>query len=266
MIPNPNPPNNEPDSEHNPGTRSAKSRKSHNEMSFFEHLGELRKRILYSALFIFVFFMASWTFVDKIYQWISHPLIQFLPKGQKLAFTGLTDPFMMYIKLSFISGLFLAAPFIFYQLWLFISPALNQKEKRYVFPFVFFTTFFFVLGGAFGYYFIFPWACKFFLGVGKDFLAIITINEYLSLVFRILIGIAVIFELPVLVFLLAKLGILTASFLIKYFKYAVVLIFIIAAVITPTPDIITQTLFAAPMMVLYLLSILIAKIVGRKKE
>lgn len=245
--------------------KNDKSESPQNEMSFFQHLGELRKRILISVGFILVFFLVSWAFVDKVYYWLSLPLLKF-PEIEKLAFTTLTEPFMMYIKLSFISGLFIASPFVFHQLWLFLSPALYKKEKRMVFPFVFFTTFFFAAGGAFGYYFVFPWACKFFLEVGKDFHAIITISEYFSLAFRVLIGIAVIFELPVLVFLLAKMGILTHRFLIKHFKYAVVIIFIIAAVITPTPDIITQSLFAGPMILLYLLSILIARVVGGKEN
>lgn len=241
-------------------------KKNHNEMSFFEHLGELRKRLLYSALFVLMFFMGAWPFVDSIYLWLAKPLIQFLPPGETLAYTSLTDPFMMYVKISFISGLFAASPFIFYQLWKFISPALYQKEKRLVFPFVFFTTFFFILGGAFGYYYIFPWACRFFLDVGKNFKAIITISEYFDLVIRVLLGIAVVFELPVLVFLLAKFGLVTARLLVKYSKYAIVVIFIIAAIITPTPDIITQSLFALPMIGLYILSIGIAWVFGKKED
>lgn len=233
-------------------------------MAFFQHLGELRKRIFYALGFIMVFFMVSWAFVEKIYTWLAQPVLQFMPEGQKLAYTALTEPFMMYIKLSFISGLFLASPFVFHQLWLFITPALYKKEKKWVFPFVFFTTFFFLLGGAFGYYYVFPWACKFFLEIGEEFHAIITISEYFTLAFRVLLGIAVVFELPVLAFLLAKIGVLSARFLIKYFKYAVVLIFVLAAIITPTPDIVTQSMFAIPMLVLYLLSILIAKIAAPK--
>lgn len=236
------------------------------EMTFFQHLGELRKRVFYAMGFILVFFMVSWAFVNKIYIWLAQPVLKFLPEGEKLAFTALTEPFMMYIKLAFISGLFLASPFVFHQFWLFISPALYKKEKKLVFPFVFFTTFFFMLGGAFGYYYIFPWACKFFLKIGEDFHAIITISEYFTLAFRVLLGIALVFEMPILTFLLAKIGILSARFLIKYFKYAVVLIFFIAAIITPTPDMITQSLFAFPMLVLYLLSILIAKIAAPKDK
>ena len=241
-------------------------KKNSNEMSFFEHLGELRKRIILSLIFVLIFFLISWNFVQELYEWLSVPIIKYLPEGEKLAFTALAEPFMMYIKIAFISSLFLSSPFIFYQLWLFISPALYRKEKKYVFPFVFFTTFFFFLGGAFGYYFVFPWACRFFLEIGENFKAIITINEYFSLTFRVLIGISLIFELPVLVFLLARLGLVTDKFLLKYFKYAIVLIFIIAAVITPTPDIITQSLFAFPMIGLYFLSVLIAKIFAPKKR
>ena len=242
------------------------TRKKANEMSFFEHLGELRKRIVWSLVFVLVFFIASWSVVGRLYHWLSLPVLKFLPPGPtgeaKLAYTSLAEPFMMYIKVAFISSLFTASPFIFHQLWLFISPALFAKEKKWVIPFVFATTFFFVLGGAFGYFVVFPLACKFFLNVGKDFTAIITINDYFSLAFRVLFGIAAIFELPVLVFLLARLRIVSARFLLRYFKHAIVVIFVLAAVITPTPDMVTQTLFAAPMILLYLLSILIARLVN----
>jgi sec-independent protein translocase protein TatC len=241
-------------------------KKKANEMSFFQHLGELRKRILYSIVFILVFFIGSWFFVDEIYNILSKPVLRFMPEGEKLAFTALTEPFMMYIKLAFITGIFVGSPFVFHQLWLFISPGLYFKEKKMVFPFVFFTTVFFVAGGAFGYFVVFPFACKFFLEIGQDFKAILTIDKYFSLAFRVLFGISVVFLMPVLSFLLAKLRIISARFLLKYFKYAVVLIFIIAAIITPTPDMITQSIFAIPMLLLYLLSILIAKIVGPKSE
>jgi sec-independent protein translocase protein TatC len=248
------------------------AKKRTDEMSFFEHLGELRKRIVWSLAIVFVFFLASWSLVGRLYHWLSLPVLKFLPPGPdgqaKLAFTSLSEPFMMYVKVAFISSLFAASPFIFHQLWLFISPALFPREKRWVFPFVLSTTLFFLLGGAFGYFIVFPLACKFFLNIGRDFTAIITIEDYFALAFRVLFGIAALFELPVLVFLLAKLRIVSARFLVRYFKYAVVAIFVLAAVITPTPDMITQTLFAVPMILLYLLSILIARLVnpGEKEE
>ena len=233
-------------------------------MTFLEHLGELRKRILYSLLFIGVFFLVSWFFVKHTFNWLSLPVTKLLPAGEKLAFTSLTDPFMMYIKVAFISGIFVSCPLVFHQLWLFISPGLFKKEKKYVFPFVFFSSIFFIGGGLFGYYVVFPMAVKFFLEMGKDFQAILTVDKYFSLILRVLIGIGVVFELPVLSFLLAKMGVLNEMFLIKYFKYAIVLIFIIAAIITPTPDVITQSMFAIPMILLYLLSILIVKMARPK--
>jgi sec-independent protein translocase protein TatC len=239
-------------------------KRKNDEMTFLEHLGELRKRILYSLLFIGLCFGVSWIFVKDTFNWLSKPVITLLPAGEKLAYTSLTDPFMMYIKVAFISGIFIASPLVFHQLWLFISPGLYKKEKKYVFPFVFFSSLFFIGGGLFGYYIVFPMAVKFFLEMGKDFNAILTVDRYFTLIFRVLIGIGVVFELPILSFLLAKLGILNEKFLIKYFKYAIVIIFIIAAIITPTPDVITQSMFAIPMILLYLLSILIVKIARPK--
>ncbi len=238
----------------------------HDAMSFFQHLGELRKRIFYSFLIILVFFVGAWPFKEYIYAWLAEPLRTFLPEGQNLAYTSLTEPFMMYIKLSFLAALFAGAPFVFHQLWLFISPALYKKEKSLVVPFVFFSTLFFFIGGAFGYYFVFPFACKFFLEMGQAFTAIITVRQYFDLIIWVLLGISFTFEMPVLTFLLAKLGLVTSGFLIKYFRYALVLIVILAAIITPTPDIATQMMFAIPMTLLYLLSIGIAKVVQPKDE
>jgi len=236
-----------------------------NEMTFFEHLGELRKRLLFSVLYILVFFLLAWSVVDRIYLWLARPILRFLPAGQKLVFTSLAEPFMMYIKVSFIAGLFAASPFIFHQLWLFIAPALFPKERRLVLPFVFFTTLFFLAGGAFGYTLVFPAACRFFLGLGQGFTPMITIQEYFSLAFQVLFGIAIIFELPVLIFLLARFGLVTSRFLLRHFKYALVGIFVVAAVITPTPDVVTQSLFALPMLFLYVLGIGIAALVERRK-
>ncbi len=236
-----------------------------NEMTFFEHLGELRKRLLFSVLYILIFFLLAWSVVDRIYRWLSLPITRLLPPGQHLVFTSLAEPFMMYVKVAFIAGLFAASPFIFHQLWLFIAPALFPRERRLVLPFVFFTTLFFLLGGAFGYYLVFPAACRFFLGIGQDFTPMITIQDYFSLAFQVLLGIAVIFELPVLIFLLARFGLVTSRFLLRHFKYAVIAIFVLAAVITPTPDVVTQSMFALPMVLLYLLGIGIAALVERRK-
>jgi sec-independent protein translocase protein TatC len=172
----------------------------------------------------------------------------------------------MYIKVSFLASLFLSSPFIFYQLWMFVAPGLYRKEKKYVVPFVVFTTIFFSAGAVFGYFVVFPFACRFFLSMGSEFQAVITIDDYFSLALRVLLGIALVFELPTLTFFLSRMGILTARWMVKNFKYAVLLVFVIAAIITPTPDWMTQSIIAFPMLALYGLSILIALIFGRKEK
>ncbi len=243
-----------------------KERKSPNEMSFFEHLAELRKRLFYSFIALISAFGVSWNFSKDIYNFLARPVLKFLPEGEKLAFTSIVDPFMMYLKVSFLAGIFIASPFIFLQLWLFISPGLYPHERKYIIPFVLFTTIFFISGGAFGYYILFPIACKFFLSLGSDFKPVITIRQYFDLIIKILIGSGIVFEIPTVTFLLARLGIVTPRFLIKNLGIAVIVIFIIAAVITPTGDMITQTIMAIPMLALYVLSILIAFIFQRREK
>jgi len=236
------------------------------QMSFLEHLDELRQRLFMSALAVAVAFAACWVYAKELFAFLARPVTQFLPEGQKLAFTTLPSAFLLYMKVAFLAGIFAASPFVIYQLWRFISPGLYPNEKKYALPFVFFSSAFFIGGGAFGYYFLFPVACRFFLEMGKDFQAIITIDQYFSLISKTLLWVGAIFELPILVFFLARFGILTHTFLLKNFKYAFLLIFLVAAIITPTPDIITQSLFAAPLFVLYLLSVLVAWVFGKKRE
>jgi sec-independent protein translocase protein TatC len=172
---------------------------------------------------------------------------------------------MLYLKTAFMASIFFTAPFIFLQVWYFVAPGLYQKEKKYVVPFVVLTTVFFGIGAVFGYFVVFPFACRFFLGMGKDFQPVIKVDEYFGFALKVLLGIAATFETPTLVYLLSKMGILTAKWMIKNFKYAVLVIFIVAAVITPTPDWVTQSIVAIPMLALYGISILIALLVGRGK-
>jgi sec-independent protein translocase protein TatC len=235
-------------------------------MTFLEHLEDLRKRLFYAVLALFIGFVPGWIFAKDIYKILARPVTQYLPAGTKLAFTGLTAPFMLYMKVAFLASLFVMSPFVFLQLWYFIAPGLYQKEKKYVVPFVLMTTFFFALGAVFGYFIVFPWACRFFLQLGRDFQPVIKVDEYFGFALRVLLGIAVVFELPTLIFFLAKMGLVTARWMIRNFKYAVLVVFVIAAVITPTPDAITQSIVAVPMLALYGLSILIALAVGRGKE
>ena len=246
--------------------RLGKGRKSPDEMTFLEHLEDLRKRLFYSFVALFVGFVPGWIFSKQLYAILARPVTLYLPEGTKLAFTTLTAPFMLYMKVAFLASLFFMSPFVFLQLWYFVAPGLYQKEKKYVVPFVLMTTFFFSLGALFAYFIVFPWACRFFLTLGRDFQPVITVDQYFGFALKVILGIALIFELPTLVFFLAKMGLVTARWMIKNFKYAVLLVFVIAAVITPTPDVITQSIVAIPMLVLYGFSILIALVVGRGKE
>jgi len=243
-----------------------KGNKLPDEMTFLEHLEDLRKRIFYSFLALIIAVIPAWFFHKDIYNILARPVTQYLPEGDKLAFIKLTEPFMLYIKVSLLTAILFTSPFLFLQFWYFVAPGLYRKEKKYVIPFVLFSSFFFILGALFGYFIVFPWACRFFLGMGADFQAVITVGEYFSLAFRVLLGIALVFELPTLVFFLSRMGIITARWMVKNFKYAVLFIFIIAAIITPTPDMVTQSIIAIPMLGLYGLSILIALIFGKKRE
>jgi sec-independent protein translocase protein TatC len=227
-------------------------------MSFFEHLEELRKRLVVSIITIFVTFLLSWAWAPEIFEFLARPIRRVLPPGQNLSYTTLTEPFLMYFRVALLAGTLLASPILIWQVWLFISPALYRREKRWVWPFVIFGVLFFLSGCAFAYYEAFPLVVGFLIGVGKPFQAVITINEYVGMATKLILGLGLCFEMPILVFFLARLGIVSERWLLSKFKYAVLIIFIIAAVITPTPDIATQCVFALPMIALYLLGILIA--------
>lgn len=235
-------------------------------MTFLEHLEELRKRIVYSASAISVAFLACWNFAPRIFQLLEVPLTQFFPKGEKLAYTRLTAPFFLYMKVAFFAAIFVASPIILWQVWLFVSPGLYKRERRYAGPFILFATLFFVGGGYFGYKTVFPMACRFFLDIGHDFHQVITVDEYFSLASKMILGMGLVFETPVLILLLARIGIVTPKFLMQKFKYAVVIIFIIAAIITPTPDMVTQAALAIPMILLYLLGVGVAFLFAKKPE
>jgi sec-independent protein translocase protein TatC len=237
-------------------------------MSFLQHLEELRKRLLISILAIAGGFFASWYYAERIFAIIQKPVVQFLPPGdQKLAYTKLTEPFFLYMKVAFFAGLFLASPIVILQIWLFISPGLYKRERRYAAPFIIFATLFFVAGGWFGYQYMLPSACKFFVDTGAEqFKQMIKVDEYFSFASTVILAAGLVFETPILIFFLARLGIVTPAFLIQKLKYAVVLAFIISAILTPTPDMVTQTFLAVPMILLYLLGIGIAVLFGKRHE
>ncbi|HEV8435304.1 MAG TPA: twin-arginine translocase subunit TatC [Thermoanaerobaculia bacterium] len=235
-------------------------------MSFLEHLEELRKRLIISFIAIFVAFLLCWNWAEKIYGYLQQPLVKVLPPGDKLAYTRLTAPFFLYMKVAFFAGLFLAAPVILLQLWLFISPGLYKRERRYAAPFILFASLFFLVGGYFGFSFILPGTCKFFVETGRQFKQMITIDDYFSFASMIVLASGAIFETPILIFFLARLGIVTPAFLMQKSKYAIVLSFIIAAIVTPTPDMVTQTALAVPMIALYFLGVGVAYLFGKKHD
>jgi sec-independent protein translocase protein TatC len=235
-------------------------------MTLLDHLDELRRRLFASVIAIFIAFIGCWYFSPTIFHWLQKPILDVLPAGDQLAFTDLAGPFMLYIKVALLSALFVASPFLLLQLWLFLRPGLYQRERRLAVPFVVFTSLFFLAGGLFGYVVAFPMVVNFLLGVGEDFKQVVTIQAYFSMMSKILLGLGLVFEMPMLMFFLARLGVVTAMQLLKGFRWAVLGIFVTAAIITPTPDIATQTVFAVPMILLYLLGVVVAAIFGRRRD
>jgi len=234
-------------------------------MGFLDHLDELRSRVLKSVAALAIAFALALTQAKAVLAFLLAPIQPYLG-GAKPVFIDLTEPFLLYMKVGFLVAIFAASPFLIYQVWAFISPGLYARERRYAVPFILFATIFFVLGGAFGYYFGFPVAARFLLKVAEDFQPALRISSLFSFESKIILGMALVFELPTVIYLLARLGLVTPGFLWRNFKYAVLIIFIIAAVITPTPDIVTQCLFAGPMIGLYLLGILVAHLFGRSRS
>ena len=235
-------------------------------MTFLDHLEELRKRLVVSLIAITVGFFACWAFAEKIFAYLQAPLSAFLAPGDKLAYTRLTAPFFLYMKVAFFTGLFVASPVVLLQLWLFISPGLYRRERRLAAPFIIFGTLFFILGGYFGYRFLLPATCSFFVETGKEFKQMVTVDDYFSFASTIILACGLVFETPILIFFLARLGIVTPAFLMQKFKYAVVLSFVVAAVVTPTPDMVTQSALAIPMILLYLIGVAVAWAFGKKVE
>lgn len=238
-------------------------------MGFLEHLEEFRKRIIWSIVYIAAGFSVCYWWHDQIFSWMQAPIVFALKNHNlptNLVYTNPTDPFNMYLKISLIMGIFVASPFVLYQVWAFIAPGLYKNERRYVAPFMFSTVGLFVAGGYFAYKMVYPAALDFLIDYSKQFTPMITINEYTTLFMTIVLGLGVVFEMPILVFFLSLFGILSAGFMWKNFRYSILIIFIIAAIITPTTDIMNMCIFAAPMIVLYLGSIGVAYFVHPKQR
>ena len=244
-------------------------------MSFLEHLDELRKRLIYSVYALLAGCAVAFFFAGRIQEFIFVPLYETLKAapaaagaaGEGFIYTRGFEPFMLTMKVGALAGLMLASPLIIYQLWLFIAPGLYSHEKKFAIPFVLFSTIFFVLGAAFSHYVAFPWTWLFFLGWQTPYMRFLpNIGDAFSLYVKMLLGFGLIFQMPTIVFFLARMQMVTARFLARNTKYAVLIIFIVAAVISPGTDVVSQALMAGPMLGLYAISILIAWLVAPRKK
>jgi sec-independent protein translocase protein TatC len=236
-------------------------------MSFLEHLDELRKRIVQSLLGVAIGVGLGFFFINPIVNFILTPTWRVLPQGSRMIYTQPGEAFGLYVQIGLIVGVVLATPWIMYQVWLFIAPGLYANEKKFAVPFVLMSTIGFVGGAAFNHYIVFPFMMSFFASFNTaDLIFMPRLEDVFDLYSKMLIGMGLVFQMPTVVFFLAKLRIVTARFLLRNTKYAVLVIFVVAAVVTPSGDMITQTIFAAPMLGLYALSILIAWIVTPKRE
>lgn len=235
-------------------------------MTFLEHLEELRVRLIRSLVALVVGFVACWGFADKIFVFITQPLRKAYPEVQFI-YTGPTEAFMLYMKMAFFVGIFVAAPFILYQVWAFIAPGLYVHERSYALPFIVSGSVFFVLGGLFGHYILFPMTFDFLGQYSAGSMTFMPkVSEYYSFYSWFLLGLGLVFQLPVVIFVLARIGIVTAGFLARQFKYALLAAFVISAVITPGGDVVTQSVLAIPLIGLYAIGILVAWAFGRPRR
>jgi sec-independent protein translocase protein TatC len=237
------------------------------QMSFLDHLEELRQRILRSLIAVGVSFAACFYFSDKLFRIIERP-IKSVVGERGLSYGAVTEPFNLLIKISFVASLFIAAPIIMAQIWLFIAPGLYKHERRYALPFIISSSLLFVIGGLFGYFFAFPFAVQFLAGIGKDLgmNQVIMASDYFDLFLTVMVCLGIVFEIPAIIFILARIGLVSGPFLLRNTRYALLLSAIVAAVITPTSDIPNMMVIMIPMMMLYLLGVGVAFIFGKKRK
>jgi sec-independent protein translocase protein TatC len=232
------------------------------EMPFLEHIEELRWRLIKSLLAIAIFTVTAFFFAEKLYKMVTWPL-----GDTKLYYTEITGSFYAYLKIAFYTGIIGALPFVLYQLWKFIAPGLYTKERKIIIALVFFSTILFLIGAAFCFFIVLPFAIKFMLGYGGgEMTPIITVSSYISFTGMLMLAFGASFELPIIGFFFGKIGLISARMLSKVRPYAVVIILFVAAILTPTPDVFTQLLLAIPLYFLYELTIIIVKLTGRKME
>ena len=235
------------------------------QMSFLDHLEELRKRIIYVLIAVTLTFLACWTFAGDLFQIVSRPIAQ---AGIQLNMMNPTEGFNLQLKMALVAAIFLASPFIMAQVWLFIAPGLYKHERRYAVPFIVLSSVLFVTGGLFGYFIAFPFALLFLLQMGRDMGLNLVINAsyYYDIFIAVELGLGVVFEIPAVIFVLSRIGLVDGWFLLKHTKYAILLAFVVAAVITPSGDIPNLMIMAVPMVGLYLLGVVVAFVFGKKRR
>ncbi|MFP4036073.1 MAG: twin-arginine translocase subunit TatC [Desulfobacteraceae bacterium] len=239
---------------------------SEEKQPFLSHLEELRKRLIRCAISVGVGFAAAYFFKEELFLILVSPLKENLSEGKQLIFTGLPEMFFAYLKTALVAGILASAPVIFYQLYMFVAPGLYQHERRLVVPFVVTSTLLFVGGSLFGYFVVFPFGFRFFLGFANEYIqALPSVKEYFSFAVKLLFAFGLVFELPVVSFFLAKMGMITPDLMRRKRKYALLLIFSASAILTP-PDVVTQFMMAVPLMLLYEISILVARTARRRKD
>jgi sec-independent protein translocase protein TatC len=232
-------------------------------MSFLEHLDELRSRLFRVAIVFVVLLAVCWLASDRILAFLMKPIREHLFGGGEIIFISLTEPFMVYMKASAIAALFLSAPYILWQFWGFVSPGLYKAERRAGVVFIVAGTIFFAAGGAFGYYVAMPMTAQWLISLGSQFKAQLTLESAFEFESRMLLGAGLVFEMPIVILVLSRFGIVTPGFLMRHFRIAIMVIAIAAAVITPSGDALTMTVFALPMVALYLLGVAFAWIAAR---
>jgi sec-independent protein translocase protein TatC len=233
-------------------------------MPLLEHLDELRGRLFKSVLAFVVALAACAAFGSTLLEILLRPVQGVLPEGERLSFIRLAEPFLVQLKAAALVAVFLAAPVILYQVWAFVSPGLYRHERRWIWPFLAFGSLFFAAGGYFGYRVVGPMAAQWLIGVGEGYDNTVTLQEAFGFVGRIVLGMGLVFELPIVIFFLARIGVVTPAFLLRHFRIVVLLVAVVAAVVTP-PDPASMILFAVPMLVLYLLGVAVAW-VFRKRD
>ena len=260
-----------PEPERLPETRLGKRKPDEEEeeelprMTLLEHLDELRRRLLRTLIVVVVAFFGCFAFARQIYTFLAKPIE---PHVEQLVFDGVADPFIVQVKVALLAAVFVASPYLVAQLWGFVSPGLYRREKRYAIPFIFFGSFFFLGGGAFGYFVALPFAVEFLvnMGLNANWDADIRIERYLNFAVNILLGLAVMFQLPIVIFMLSQLGVVTPRFLMRHFRWAVLIIIVLSAVITPTPDVVNMTIVAGPTLLLYLVGVGASALVQRRRK